>query len=88
LKGNNSGSNKNGKSHNKSWENEAKDDTDNLQKELAALAKKVTQSIKKQKLNKIDLKKKVEPMKKHKIKSPAKKMKSKKSRCSALLMPS
>jgi len=64
LKGNNGGSNKNGKSHNKSWKNKFKDKTDDSKKELAALEKKTTQLIKQQELNAIELKKKVEPVKK------------------------
>jgi len=68
LRGNNGGSNKNGKSHNKSWKNKAKDDTEDSKKELAALVKKVTQLIKKQELNAIELTKKVELMKKHNAK--------------------
>jgi len=60
LKGDNGGSNKNGKSHNKSWKNKAKDETDDLKKELAALVKKATQLIKQQELNAIELTRKVE----------------------------
>jgi len=71
LKGNNGGSNKNGKSHNKSWKNKAKDETDNLKKELAALVKKATQLIKQQELNAIELTRKVEPVKKRKVKWPS-----------------
>ena len=41
LKGNNDGSDKNGKSHNKSWKNKAKDDAEDFKKELAFLVKKV-----------------------------------------------
>jgi len=71
LKGNNGGSNKNGKSHNKSWKNKAKVKTDDLKKELAALVKKATQLIKQQELNAIELTRKVEPIKKRKVKWPS-----------------
>ena len=72
LKGNNGGSNKNGKSNNnKSWKNKAKDDTDDSKKELAALVKKATQLIKQQELNAIELTRKVEPVKKRKVKWPS-----------------
>jgi len=71
LKGNNGGSNKNGKSHNKSWKNRAKDETDDSKKELAALVKKATQLIKQQELNAIELTRKVSPMKKRKVKWPS-----------------
>jgi len=71
LKGNNGGSNKNGKSHNKSWKNKAKDETADLKKELAALVKKATQLIKQQELNAIELTRKVESMKKRKVKWPS-----------------
>jgi len=71
LKGNNGGSNKNGKSHNKSWKNKAKDETDDSKKELAALVKRATQLIKQQELNAIELTKKVEPVKKRKVKWPS-----------------
>jgi len=67
-KGNNGGSNQNGKSHNKSWKNKAKDETDDSKKELAALVKKVTQLIKQQELNAVELTRKVEPVKKRKVK--------------------
>jgi len=65
LKGNNS-ANQKGKGGNKSWKNKAKDKTNNLKKELAALIKKATELIKKGKLNAIG------PMKKHKVKWPSK----------------
>jgi len=55
LKGNNGGSNQNGKSPNKSWKNKAKGKTDDLKKELAASIKKATQLIKQQELNAIEL---------------------------------
>jgi len=42
-----------------------------LKKELAALVKKATQLIKQQELNAIESTKKVEPMKKHKVKWPS-----------------
>jgi len=42
LKGNNCGSDQNGKSHNKSWKNKAKGETDDSKKELASLVKKAT----------------------------------------------
>jgi len=71
LKRNNGGSNKNGKSHNKSWKNKAKDETDDSKKELAALVKKATQLIKQQELNAIELTRKVEPVKKRKVKWPS-----------------
>ena len=71
LKGNNGGSNKNGKGHNKSWKNKAKDETDDSKKELAALVKKATQLIKQQELNAIELVKKVEPVKKRKVNWPS-----------------
>jgi len=61
LKGNN-GANQKGKGGNKSWKNKAKDDTNDLKKELAALIKKVTEVIKKDELNAI------EPVKKRKVK--------------------
>jgi len=67
LKGNNRCSNKNGKSHIKSWKNEAKNKTDNPKKELAALVK-ATRLIKKQELHAIESVKKVEPLKKRKVK--------------------
>jgi len=54
LKINNGSSDKNGKSHCKSWKNEAKDDTDDSKKELATLVTKETQLIKKQELNAIE----------------------------------
>ena len=48
LKGNNGGSNQNGKNHNKSWKNKAKGETDDSKKELAASVEKATQLIKQQ----------------------------------------
>jgi len=71
LKGNNGGSNQNGKNHNKSWKNKAKGDTDDSKKELAALVKKATQLIKQQELNAIELTRKVEPVKKRKVNWPS-----------------
>jgi len=72
LKGNNNnGANKNGKHQNKSWKNKAKDDTEDSKKELAALVKKATQLIKQSELNAIELTKKVEPVKKRKVKWPS-----------------
>jgi len=71
LKGNNGSSNKNGKSHNKSWKNKAKDETDDSKKELATLVKKATQLIKQKELNAIELTRKVEPVKKHKVNWPS-----------------
>jgi len=71
LKGNNGGSNKNGESHNKSWKNKAKDDTDDSKNELAALVKKATQLTKQQELNAIELTRKVEPVKKRKVNWPS-----------------
>jgi len=65
LKGNN-GANQKGKSGNKSWKNKAKDKTDDLKKELAALIKKATEVIKKIELNAI------EPVKKRKVNWPSK----------------
>jgi len=68
LKGNN-GTNQKGKSGNKSvksWKNKAKDKTDDLKKELAALVKKATQLIKQGELNA------VQPVKKRKVKWPSK----------------
>jgi len=70
-KGNNGGSDKNGKSHDKSWKNKAKDDADDLKKELAALVKKATQLIKQQELNAVELTRKVKPVKKHKVNWPS-----------------
>jgi len=62
LKGDN-GADKKGKGGgNKSWKNKAKDKTDDLKKELAALIKKATEVIKKSELNA------VEPVKKRKVK--------------------
>ena len=71
LKGNNCGSDQNGKSHNKSWKNKAKGETDDSKKELAALVKKATQLIKKQELNAIELTRKVKSVKKRKVKWPS-----------------
>jgi len=71
LKGNNGGSNQNGKSHNKSWKNKAKGETDDSKIELATLVKKATQLIKQQELNAIELTTKVEPVKKRKVKWPS-----------------
>jgi len=64
LKGNN-GANQKGKGGNKSWKNKAKDDTNDMKKELAALIKKATEVIKKGELNA------VEPVKKRKVKWPS-----------------
>jgi len=72
LKGNNGGSNKNGKSPNKSWKNKVKDKTGDSKKELAALVKKAAQLIKQRELNAIELTKKAEPVKKRKVKWPSK----------------
>jgi len=71
LKGDNGGSDKNGKRHNKSWKNKAKDETDNSKKELAALVKKAAQLIKQQELDAVELTRKVEPAKKRKVKWPS-----------------
>jgi len=71
LKGNNGGSNQNSKSHNKSWKNKAKGEKDDSKKELAALVKKAAQLIKQQELNAIELTRKVEPVKKRKVKWPS-----------------
>jgi len=64
LKGNN-GANQKDKISNKSWKNKAKDETNDLKKELAALIKKATEVIKKGELNGI------EPAKKRKVKWPS-----------------
>ena len=79
-----SGSNKNNKGVNKSWENKAKDNADDPKKELAALVKKATQLIKKNELNAVDLEKKVNPARSAMSIGLAKK--KSKSRSSALLM--
>jgi len=70
-KGNNGGSDRNGKSHNKSWKNKAKDKTDDSKKELAASVKKATQLIEQQELDAVELTRKVEPVKKRKVKWPS-----------------
>jgi len=64
LKGPN-GANHKSKGGNKSWKNKAKDKTNDLKKELAALIKKATEVIKKGELNAI------EPVKKRKVKWPS-----------------
>jgi len=64
LKGDN-GANQKGKGGNKSSKNKAKDDTNDSKKESSALIKKVTEVIKKGKLNA------VEPVKKRKVKWPS-----------------
>jgi len=65
LKGHN-GANQKGKGDNKSWKKKAKDETNNLKKELATLIKKATEVLKQGKLNAI------EPVKKRKVKWPSK----------------
>jgi len=75
LKGIN-GANQKGKGGNKSWKNKAKDETNDLKKELAALIKKATEAIKQGELNAI------EPVKSARSSGLAKK------KSSALSMPS
>jgi len=74
LKGNNGANNK-GKGGNVSWKNKAKDNTNDLKKELAALIKKATEVIKKGELNAI------EPVKKRKVKWPSERRRALHSRC-------
>ena len=70
LKGNNKGgSYKNSKGGNKTWQNKAKGETNDSKKVMATLVKKVNQLAKQQELNAIELKK-IEPVKKRKVKWP------------------
>jgi len=74
-------SSKNNKSTDKSWKNKANDDADDSKKELAVSIKKATHSIKKNKLNAVNLEKKVEPVKKRNVNWPIKEDKQQRELC-------